>query len=202
MSILRATTVKVPIGVIGLVTPSLTREEESITSYSCYSLGWGLFACHWHRHQVQGTSVLRLIRRTRAIEVKQLAQGCKQTWQWWESNPQPSDHESKKLNSSVCCWAACPNWEWMAHQCGPSSHFRASSDLEITLLVHHMLASPTKTSFSTTRLASQLKKLVLIYNPWWSEEQVGLGVLLRDTWNSTGSGEIWTHCLLVMSPQS
>jgi hypothetical protein len=36
------------------------------------------FACHWHRHQVQGTLVLRLIRRTRAIEVKQLAQGCKQ----------------------------------------------------------------------------------------------------------------------------
>jgi hypothetical protein len=32
----------VPIGVIGLVTPSLTREEESITSYSCFSLGWGL----------------------------------------------------------------------------------------------------------------------------------------------------------------
>jgi hypothetical protein len=39
-------------------------------------LTWmGYFACHWHRHQVQGTSVLRLIRRTRAIEVKQLAQG-------------------------------------------------------------------------------------------------------------------------------
>jgi hypothetical protein len=33
---------KVPIGVIGLVTPSSTREEESITSYSCFSLGWGL----------------------------------------------------------------------------------------------------------------------------------------------------------------
>jgi hypothetical protein len=45
-------------------------------------LTWiGSFACHWHRHQVQGTSVLRLIRRTRAIEVKQLAQGCKQRWQ-------------------------------------------------------------------------------------------------------------------------
>jgi hypothetical protein len=41
-------------------------------------LTWmGSFACHWHRHQVQGNSVLRLIRRTRAIEVKQLAQGCK-----------------------------------------------------------------------------------------------------------------------------
>jgi hypothetical protein len=39
----------------------------------------GSFACHWHRHQVQGTSVSRLIRRTRAIEVKQLAQRCKQT---------------------------------------------------------------------------------------------------------------------------
>jgi hypothetical protein len=39
-------------------------------------LTWmGSFACHWHRHQVQGTSVLRLIRRTRTIEVKQLAQG-------------------------------------------------------------------------------------------------------------------------------
>jgi hypothetical protein len=45
-------------------------------------LTWlGSFACHWHRHQLQGTSVLRLIRRTRAIEVKQLARGCKQTWQ-------------------------------------------------------------------------------------------------------------------------
>jgi hypothetical protein len=33
----------VPIGVIGLVTSSSTREEESITSYStCFSLGWGL----------------------------------------------------------------------------------------------------------------------------------------------------------------
>jgi hypothetical protein len=54
------------------------------------SLNWmGSFACHCHRHQVQGTSVLHLIRRTRAIEVKQLAQGCKQTWQWRESNPRP-----------------------------------------------------------------------------------------------------------------
>jgi hypothetical protein len=44
-----------------------TREEESITSYSCFSLGWGL-ACHWHRHQVQGASVLCLLRRTRARE--------------------------------------------------------------------------------------------------------------------------------------
>jgi hypothetical protein len=32
----------VPIGVIGLVTPSSTRDEESITNYSCFSLGWGL----------------------------------------------------------------------------------------------------------------------------------------------------------------
>jgi hypothetical protein len=63
-------------------------------------LTWmGSFACHWHRHQVRGTSVLRLIRRTRAIEVKQLAQVCKQTWQWRESNPQPSDHESKTLTT-------------------------------------------------------------------------------------------------------
>jgi hypothetical protein len=63
-------------------------------------LTWmGYFACHWHRHQVQGTSVLRLIRRTRAIEVKQLAQGCKQTWQCQESNPQPSDHGSKTLTT-------------------------------------------------------------------------------------------------------
>jgi hypothetical protein len=30
---------------------------------------------------LDGTEVLRLIRRTRAIEVKQLAQGCKQAWQ-------------------------------------------------------------------------------------------------------------------------
>jgi hypothetical protein len=33
------------------------------------------------RYKEQGTSVLRLIRRTRAIEVQQLAQGFKQTWQ-------------------------------------------------------------------------------------------------------------------------
>jgi hypothetical protein len=64
-------------------------------------LTWmGSFACHWHRHhEAQGTSVLRLIRRTRAIEVKQLAQGCKQTWQCRESNPQPSDHGSKTLTT-------------------------------------------------------------------------------------------------------
>jgi hypothetical protein len=73
----------VPIGVIGLVTPSSTRDEESITSYSCFSLGWGLLLATGigTRWQVQGTSVLRLIRRTRAIEVTQLAQGCKQRWQ-------------------------------------------------------------------------------------------------------------------------
>jgi hypothetical protein len=65
-------------------------------------LTWmGSFACHWHRHQVQGASVLRLIRRTRAIEIKQLAQGCKQTWQWRESNPQHSDHEFKTLTFSI-----------------------------------------------------------------------------------------------------
>jgi UV DNA damage repair endonuclease len=93
-----ATTVRCQLGVIGLVTPSSTREEESITSYSCFSLRWGiLLATDWHSHQVQGTSILRLIRRKRAIEVKQLAQGCKQTWQRRESNQQPSDHESNTL---------------------------------------------------------------------------------------------------------
>jgi hypothetical protein len=64
------------LGDIGLVTPSSTREEE--TKLLMFITWMGYFACHWHRHQVQGTSDLRLIRRTRAIEVKQLAQGCKQ----------------------------------------------------------------------------------------------------------------------------
>jgi hypothetical protein len=51
----------VPIGVIGLVTPSSNR-KESITSYSCFSLGWGLLlATGIGTMKVQGTSVLRLI---------------------------------------------------------------------------------------------------------------------------------------------
>jgi hypothetical protein len=37
----------VPIGVIGLVTPSSPREEESITSYSCFSLGWGILLARY-----------------------------------------------------------------------------------------------------------------------------------------------------------
>jgi hypothetical protein len=58
--------------------PSDSTREESITSYSCFSLGLRLLLATGIRHQVQGASVLRLIRRTRAIEVKQLSQGCKQ----------------------------------------------------------------------------------------------------------------------------
>ena len=38
-----------------------------------------------------------------AIEVKQLAQGCKQTCQWWESNPWPLDYESKTLTTRPRC---------------------------------------------------------------------------------------------------
>jgi hypothetical protein len=55
-------------------------------------LTWvGSFACHWHRHQVQGSSVLRLIRRTRAIEVKQLERTS--------STPSPASHEEFFENS-------------------------------------------------------------------------------------------------------
>jgi hypothetical protein len=45
-----------------------------------FSLGWGLLLATGIGTRYK-TSVLRLIRRARAIEVKQLAQGCKQTWQ-------------------------------------------------------------------------------------------------------------------------
>jgi hypothetical protein len=83
---LRATTVRCQLGLLAYSDSvfdqggGVHHKLLSITSYSCLSLG--CVACHWHRHQVQGTSVLRLVRRTRAIEVKQLAQGCKQTWQF------------------------------------------------------------------------------------------------------------------------
>ena len=36
-----------------------------------------------------------------AIEVKQLAQGCKETCQWRESNPWPLDYESKAVTNSL-----------------------------------------------------------------------------------------------------
>jgi hypothetical protein len=39
-------------------------EEESITSYSCFSIGWGLFLALAYRHKIQGTTVYCPIRRT------------------------------------------------------------------------------------------------------------------------------------------
>jgi hypothetical protein len=86
-----------------IATPSSTREEESITSYSSFSLGWGLLLATGIDTRYKEPLVLRLIRRMRVIELKQLAQGCKQTWQWRESNPQPSDHESK-MSTTVGTW--------------------------------------------------------------------------------------------------
>jgi hypothetical protein len=90
--------------VLFITVVCLFENDFSYTPLAMFLTWMGSFACHWHRHQVQGTSVLRLIRRTRAIEVKQLAQGFKQTWQWRESNPQPSDHESNLNHETTRSW--------------------------------------------------------------------------------------------------
>jgi hypothetical protein len=61
-------------------------DQESITSYSCFTLGWGLLLAtgigtRYARYKVPHFTSHSNDRRTRAIEVNQLAQGCKQTWQ-------------------------------------------------------------------------------------------------------------------------
>ena len=86
-----------PIGFIGLAALTLAGpKEESISSYS--PLGWGLLLA---LAQTQGTRNLGFMSHSKdgAIEVKQLAQGCKQTCQCRESTPRPLDCESKTLTT-------------------------------------------------------------------------------------------------------
>ena len=70
-----------PIGFIGLELRLWPAQRRS-PSQAAFD---GVFCLPLHRQKVQGTSVLCLIRRTK--QTKQLAQGCKQTSQWWETNP-------------------------------------------------------------------------------------------------------------------